>query len=373
MSKKFRNTEEASHLLPTSPTSTRTLDKNISTKPVLPRPTMSEVFTRQSVLYLAVYSILSLHSTTSDQLLPIFLHRPRQDINSPEVHLPLKFAGGFNLDSGRIGTLFTLYGLCAGVVQFLIFPPVARKYGVLNCYKCCAVVFPIVYIITPFTALIQDPILQQLTMFAIMLLKCFAVIFAFPSSTILLTNSAQSLRILGTLNGFAVSISAVGRAIGPAVTGATFTWGIEKGYVIIGWWLLSFLAILGAIPLWFAVEPEGFSSTETSSDAGDSESELPDEIDYERDAEILDGDETAVADSDEEVFPPLQRAQSRTSTSLSRRASGEQGRGRRSSQSFIRSPIGIMGEAVGPGGGRRLSNGLAASNFGHGTGGTSFN
>jgi hypothetical protein len=338
---------------------------------------MSEVLTRQSVLYLAVYAILSLHSTTSDQLLPIFLHRPRQDIKAPEVHLPLKFSGGFDLASGRIGTLFTLYGLCAGVVQFLIFPPVARKYGVLNCYRCCSIVFPIVYFITPFTALIQDPILQQVAMFGIMLTKCFAVIFAFPSSTILLTNSAGSLRILGTLNGFAVSISAIGRAIGPALTGATFTWGVEKGYVITGWWLLGIIAILGAIPLWSVVEPDGFSSTETNSDAEDeNDDDMLDQIEYENDAEILDGDETAVGDSDEETFAPLITVSSRRSPSRTRKMSGEEGQGRRNSHStrhIISSPIGVIGGTVGPGGGRRLSNGLGTSNFGHGTGGTSFN
>jgi len=36
------------------------------------------------------------------------------------------------------------------------------------------------------------------------------------------------------------------------------------------------------------------------------------------------------------------------------------------------SPIGIRGGSVGPGGGRKLSNALAASNMGQGTGGTSF-
>lgn len=332
---------------------------------------MAEVFTRQSVINLAVYATLSLHSTTSDQLLPIFLHRPRQDINAPEVHLPFKFSGGFDLASGRIGTLFTLYGLCSGVIQFLIFPPVARKYGVLRCYKCCALLFPIVYFIIPFTALIQDPILQQITIFGIMLLKSFAVIFAFPSSTILLTNSARSLRILGTLNGFAVSISAIGRAVGPAVTGATFTWGLERGYVITAWWLLSVIAILGAIPLWSVIEMDGFSSTETNSDA-EEEEETPDTISDEMEGGILDGDETAMADSDEEMFPPLNRVSSRMSSS--RKISGEEGRGKKNSVGRdISSPIGVIGGIVGPGGGRRLSNGLAASNFGHGTGGTSFN
>jgi hypothetical protein len=57
----------------------------------------------------------------------------------------------------------------------------------------------------------------------------------------------------------------------------------------------------------------------------------------------------------------------------SRRKSSD---GRRASFSFaerrMSSPIGVRGGSVGPGGGRRLSNGLAASNMGQGTGGTSF-
>lgn len=341
-------------------------------KEVLPTPTIREVFTRQSVLNLAAYATLSLHSTTSDQLLPIFLHRPRQDINSPEVHLPFKFSGGFDLNSGRIGTLFTLYGICSGVVQFLIFPPVARKYGVLTCYKYCTVVFPLVYLIIPFTALIKDPVRQQVTMFSIMLLKCFAVIFAFPCSTILLTNSATSLRILGTLNGFAVTISAIGRGLGPALLGATFSWGLEKGYVIPAWWLLSIISILGTIPLAFLIEMDGFSSTEPTSDE-DEEDEIPEEIEYETETEILTGDETAVADSDEEIYAPLHRVSSRAVPSHILKMSGEEDHGKKSSTTHISTPIGVIGGTVGPGGGRRLSNGLAASNFGHGTGGTSFN
>lgn len=372
-SRRHSTRNESSVLLPTSPKTSRSkaLDESIASNPAkqaLPRPTLREVFTRQSVLNLAAYATLSLHSTTYDQLLPIFLHRPRQDINSPEVHLPLKFSGGFDLAAGRIGTLFTLYGLCGGIIQFLVFPPVARKYGVLRCYKCCAVAFPFIYWITPYTALIQSPFWQQAAMFLVMLLKCFTVIFAFPSSTILLTNSAVSLRILGTLNGFAVSISAIGRAVGPAVAGAVFTWGLEKGYVIAAWWLLSFVSIVGAIPLWWVIEMDGFSSTETNSD--EDEGEGSEDVDYESEREILDGDEAATADSDEEIFPPLLRA-----SSNARKMSGERihGRSNQSTGQTISSPIGVIGGTVGPGGSRRLSNGLAASNFGHGTGGTSFN
>lgn len=356
-----------------------------STKPTLPRPTLVEVFTRQSVINLIAYTFLALHSVAYDQLLPIFLHHPRQTPTPSNTHLPFKFSGGFGLDSSRIGTMFTMYGVLGCVIQFLIFPPTARRFGVLNCFKGCALSFPIICFATPYTALIQDPLLQQATMFGIMIVKCFAVIFAFPCSVILLTNSAVSLRILGTLNGFAVSISAVGRAMGPAMGGAAFTWGLEKGYVVTPWWLLGIISAAGAVPIWYLKEMEGFSKSDSSDEEDDSDEEegLP-TVDEDVDGEILEGDEVVGFNDDEDALdivdgPSLNKLHHRSRKSLDglnedympvRRHSN-----RRSSFNLERrmsSPIGVRGGSVGPGGGRRLSNGLAASNMGQGTGGTSF-
>lgn len=362
-------------------------------EPALPRPTLNEVFTRQSVINLIAYTFLALHSVAYDQLLPIFLHHPRQVPDKSNTQLPFKFSGGFGLGSGRIGTLFTLYGFVGCFIQFLIFPPTARKYGVLNCFKCCAVAFPVICFITPYTALIQNSTTQQAALFGLMIVKSFAVIFAFPCSIILLTNSAVSLRILGTLNGFAVSISAVGRAIGPAMSGAAFTWGLEKGYVITPYWLLGTIAAIGAIPIWYLVEMPGFSKSDSDSEDEEEEDLLPtvDECN-----EILEGDEALSSDSDEEALdvvdgPSLNRRRSMATTdgTRSRRSSsgfltaqatspygsftGRSGRGGvKELESRMSSPIGVRGGSVGPGGGRRLSNGLAASNLGQGTGGTSF-
>lgn len=90
-----------------------------------------------------------------------------------------------------------------------------------------------------------------------MLVKSFANIIGFPCITILLTNAAPSLKVLGTLNGLATMTSGVGRAIGPAMTGAVFTWGVRHGYMIAPWWLLASIALVGAIPAWFIVEGDG--------------------------------------------------------------------------------------------------------------------
>ncbi|TVY35990.1 putative membrane protein, partial [Lachnellula occidentalis] len=373
----FNDEQSAALLRPTSSAGNNSSEQYSSkslAKPPQPAPALKEVFTRQSVINLIAYTVLALHSVAYDQLLPIFMHAKKQP-HDANTQLPFKFTGGFGINHARIGVLFTAYGFVGCFIQFLVFPPTARRFGVLNCFKCCAVAFPLICFATPYTALIQRSALQQAAMFAIMVVKCVAVIFAFPCSIILLTNSAVSLRILGTLNGVAVSVSAVGRAIGPALGGTTFTWGVERGYVITPWFLLGFIAMIGAIPIWHLVEMEGFSKT--SEDSDDEQEGLLDQVDEESvPVDILEGDE--VFDDYEEALdvvdgPSLTRVTSNSKKSLA--MGSDTGRSPASGTSAferrLSSPIGLR-ESIGPGGGRRLSNGLAASNLGQGTGGTSF-
>ncbi|PQE20420.1 major facilitator superfamily transporter protein [Rutstroemia sp. NJR-2017a BBW] len=329
-------------------------------KTTLAPPSIREVFTRQSVINLIAYTFLALHSVAYDQILPVFMHNPPQVHDPTNTQLPFKFSGGFGIGHSRIGTLFTLYGVVGGFIQFLIFPPAARYFGVLNCFKACGITFPLICLMTPYTALIEDPTSQQAIMFAIMIVKSFAVIFAFPCSVILLTNSAVSLRVLGTLNGVAVSISAIGRAIGPALTGAAFTWGLEKGYIVTPYFLLAVISAIGAIPIWYLEEMEGFSKSGTGSDDEEEESLLS------RDDEetgLLASNGPHATDLNEEALdvvegPPLAIDMKKRRESII--------------ESRMSSPIGVMGGSVGRGGPRRLSNGLAASNMGQGTGGNSF-
>lgn len=227
-------------------------------------PTYQEIFSSQSNLNLLTYTLLALHSMAFDQLLPIFMHYPPQTDRSsnPNTHLPFKFTGGFGINSDRIGLLFTIYGIVGMFIQFFAFPPIARRYGVLPCLKAVTVIFPLVYLITPFTALLPTPTTQQIAILVIMLFKCWAAKFSFPCTSVLLTNSAVSLRILGTLNGVATSISALGRAAGPMIGGWTFSTGVEKGYGLLPWWILAGFALLGAIAPWWLVEMEGFGDVD---------------------------------------------------------------------------------------------------------------
>ncbi|OAP64039.1 hypothetical protein AYL99_00011 [Fonsecaea erecta] len=339
----------------------------------------AEVFSGQSNINLVVYTFLAMHSVAYDQLLPIFMHFHVQSIHDPEVHLPWKFAGGFGIDSNRIGLLFTIYGVFGMLIQFFVFPPFARRYGVLNCLKACCVTFPLVYVATPFTALLPTDSSRQGIMMLLMLVKGFCGIFAFPCSTILLTNSAASLKILGTLNGVATSISAIGRAAGPALAGATFTKGVDIGYVVISWWTLAVVAIVAAVPVWFLVEMEGFGGDQDEDESDEEDDEDNDHDDdgdgakasaivateaHSRKSSAPSVGEEAVEDDDD--MPEtrlLTPATTRTSQPSTRRQSLQLRR--------VSSPIGL-GPGIIPTGARRYSSDLGATRSGLGVGGTSY-
>jgi len=347
----------------------------------LPKPEppsgWAQVFTYQSNLNLLVYTLLAMHSVSFDQLLPVFLDfSPVQTIDDPAVHLPLKFSGGFDLDSGRIGALFTMYGIFGMVIQFAVFPPMVRKLGVLNCYKIIAVVFPFVYMCIPYVSLLRTNAQRQGVLIPLMLIKGFCSIFAFPCSTILLTNSAASLKVLGTLNGVATSISALGRAAGPAIAGAAFSRGADKGYMILPWWTLAFIAVIGAIPAWWLVEMDGFGGEQSDDDVAiDEDGDDDDLTAADANPRLIAktaapvGLEISPAAADDDLLadnlPTLAPTTSRSSAGV--------GRGRRESFSMRRmhSPVG-MGEGLASGRQRRYSTDLGTTMSGLGTGGTPY-
>ncbi|KAK1238297.1 hypothetical protein MKX07_006443 [Trichoderma sp. CBMAI-0711] len=256
---------------------------------------MREVFTYQTTINLISYTFLAFHSVAYDQNITVFLDYPVIPRTPENTKFPFYFTGGFGLSSGNIGTLFTIYGVTCGLIQFLIYPPMVNRYGVLNCFKVVSVLTPFVYFITPYTSLLPTPGTRFAAILTVMMLKAFAIIIAFPSTTILLTNSATSLRILGTLNGFATMFSGLGRAAGPASTGWAFSWGVEHGYIVSAYFFLGLVAAIGAVPVFMIVEGRGPTASADSSDNEDNE----EDEDEDENAVMLE-DESPVDDHDYE-------------------------------------------------------------------------
>lgn len=146
-------------------------------------------------------------------------------------------------------------------IQFLVFPYTCNRFGVLNCLKAASLLFPLVYILVPFTALFPTESSRQASAFILLVSRLVGAVYAFPCLIILLTNTAPNLRVLGTLNGVATSTAALGRSIGPPLVGNVFSFGLKKGYMVIPWTVLSFLCMLSALPLFWVTEPKGFANS----------------------------------------------------------------------------------------------------------------
>lgn len=322
------------------------------------------------------------------------MHHPPQEPDSPDISLPLKFAGGFGIDSGRIGAIFTFFAVSSTLCQFLLFPPIARYLGVLRCLRIAFLIFPVVFFITPFITLIPDQTTKEITMIALLMVRGVGGTFAFPTSTIMLTNSASSLAILGTLNGLATSVSAVGRASGPAIFGTLFTMGVKHGYVIVPFWTLSVVAFLAWIPTLWLEDGKGFGDDPDSdeedvisasasslegdeedgnksdeSEDGDEEEGLLSESEYgeptnllsytsTRSSEVVATDDELDEDEDEVV----QRHHRRTGTSSSVGHARSRSRGRRGRTVRRRSSVPV-GMGIGF---RRLSSNIGSTGIGAG-------
>jgi MFS family permease len=77
--------------------------------------------------------------------------------------------------------------------------------------------------------------------------KVTAQAFAFPSSSIMLANSAPSSKVLGTLNGAAASAASACRAFGPTVSGLLQSAGLSIGTLGLPWWVNVLVAGVGAV------------------------------------------------------------------------------------------------------------------------------
>jgi hypothetical protein len=168
----------------------------------------------------------------------------------PEEHrdqwvLPFKFVSGYALDTKQIGMILSVQGIYSMIVTVFIFPIIVRRLGALRLFRLISISYPILYITTPYLALLPDS-LSTVGIYGLVVWKCTFATMAYPSNAILLTNSAPSLLLLGTINGVAASTASLSRTFGPTVSGLLFSAGLRLGYSGLAWWCTALIAVAGA-------------------------------------------------------------------------------------------------------------------------------
>jgi hypothetical protein len=181
---------------------------------------------------------------TFDAMLPTMLSTDAPD--DPDRSLPFKFVSGYSLNTKQIGVILSVQGIYSMIATIFLFPIVVRKLGALGLFRLIVIAYPILYITTPYLVLLPDS-LQMVGVYGIVVWKCTFATMAYPSNAILLTNSAPSLLMLGTVNGVAASTASLSRGFGPTVSGFLFSAGLRLGYSGLAWWCSAVIALAGAI------------------------------------------------------------------------------------------------------------------------------
>ena len=182
---------------------------------------------------------------TFDAMLPTFLSTAPPD-NPEEWQLPFKFVSGYGLDTKEIGVILSIQGIYSMLATLFLFPIIVRRLGALGLFRLMAISYPILYITTPYLALLPES-LKMAGVYGVVIWKCTFATMAYPSNAILLTNSAPSLLMLGTINGVAASTASLSRAFGPTVSGLLLSAGLRLGYSGLAWWCSAIIAVAGAL------------------------------------------------------------------------------------------------------------------------------
>ena len=184
--------------------------------------------------------------------MPIFLSTP---ISSAKVELPFRFTGGLALSTKKIGTMLAIQGFYSMVAQLWLFPFVVRRFGTLPALRFVLTVWPLLHLTVPYMVLLPFR-LQIPAAYLALICKITLHVIAFPSSAILLANSAPSLTVLGSINGAAASTASLSRAFGPTVTGFLHSKALEWGYSGLAWWASGIVCLIGAAES-FCIKDEG--------------------------------------------------------------------------------------------------------------------
>ena len=175
--------------------------------------------------------------------MPIFLSEP---VSHESIELPFHFSGGFGLSAATIGFMLAVQGVYSLFANLVLFPRAVQMFGTLRTFRFVIITWPLLYLTVPYLVLLPVP-LQKPAVYASLLIKITFQNIAFPSIQIMLTNSAPSSVVLGTINGVAASTAALARTLGPTVSGAVHAWGLSLGITGIAWWVCAIISTGGAI------------------------------------------------------------------------------------------------------------------------------
>jgi hypothetical protein len=206
---------------------------------------ISQLLTAPSVLLLlASYSVLSLHSSTFEILLPHLAHTGSHQ-------------GGLGIPCAWLTSVVTIVKIMAAIRILHFVPFVVSKIGLLPVYRRISVVFPVLYIVVPLVGLAVNaaggsPMIAAVFNTIAMLAKSTLAGAAQVLVLLLVLNAAPDASSTGTVIGV-VSISELFKALSVGASGVSYYLSNDYSMVVVNgslWAALALIAMLGAGVTW---------------------------------------------------------------------------------------------------------------------------
>jgi MFS family permease len=228
------------------------------------------IFTYNVVCTLIANALLTFGNGTFNNVFFTFQSTPVYDQETISLnytpHPLLKFTGGLGLPPRDIGFATAVLGAVGIVLQIFFYPIVNAHLGTVHTWKICLYCFPIVYLITPFLALVPSTLpppspksgmLAWVCICGVLFVQLTARTFATPAAAILIHNCSPHPSILGTVHGMGQSASSAARTIGPALGGWMYGIGLNHGVVGAVFWGLAGMAVVTIVVSSWVSEGDG--------------------------------------------------------------------------------------------------------------------
>lgn len=172
----------------------------------------------------------------------------------------LDLRGGLGYTVHDVGVYLSVNGVLGLLIQGLVFPPFVDKVGVWRSFVWMIVLYPLAYIVMPFVSVLPSSSAasslpdgngaggsspQSALIYLALVLQSIFGIIVIPCALILLKDATPSPRVLGMVNGLAMSGCCLARTVSPPLVGVIYAAGGSAA----AWFSCAGFALLGILQL----------------------------------------------------------------------------------------------------------------------------
>jgi hypothetical protein len=224
-------------------------------------PQWRTLWTAKVIAVMITHAILTGHVTAFGLGFAVFLSNPvdamvqvKSGTNFDGGHgvraSPFLITGGLGWSAPQIGSFMTSATVLLALLQGLAFPRLIRRFGTIRIWRRALLIFPPIYFFAPLSNLLMSatsPAVSIAYAAVIMVLFMTAQALAMPPLVLLINDSVPHAGVRARINAVGVTVGNLARTVFPILIMVVYGVGLDRGFAVGAFWLMSGLAVLGCV------------------------------------------------------------------------------------------------------------------------------